>query len=146
MKTVAVAVLLVVGLMTTGCGSNSNNAGNVSGTWNAMLTDTNQSQVFSFSTVLVDNGDGTVTVSKFAFSSNSTCFVSGVTETGSFGLTGNLNGKVSGTFGMTIASGTPSGSVLTLNGTVNGGTVTGKWMLTGSASCTGSGAFTMTKM
>jgi len=146
MRNLAVAMLLVVGLVTVGCGTNSNKGGNVSGTWNATLTDTNQSQVFSFSTVLVDNGDGTVNVTKLSFSTSSACFVSGDTETGTFGLSGDMNGNVQGKFGMTITSGTPSGNVLTLTGTVNGGTVSGTWLLTGGASCNGSGNFTMTKM
>jgi hypothetical protein len=145
MKKLAVAVLVVLGVMLVGCGSNSSK-GNVSGNWTAMLTDSQGSQVFSFTTSLVDRGDGTVNVSKFAFSSNSNCFQSGTTETGTFGLSGNFNGSVTGTFGMTITSGTPSGNVLTLTGTVNGGTISGKWTLTGGVDCTGSGSFTMTKM
>lgn len=143
MRKLAVAMLLVVGLVTVGCGTNSNKSGNVSGTWSAMLTGT---QNFSFTTALVDKGDGTVNVTKLSFSTNSECFVSGDTETGTFGLSGDLNGNVQGKFGMTITSGTPSGNVLTLTGTVNGGTVSGTWLLTGGASCNGSGNFTMTKM
>jgi len=146
MRNLAVAMLLAVGLMTVGCGSNSNQGGNISGNWNATLTDANQNQVFSFSTSLVDNGNGTVNVTNLTFSSNSSCFVSGETESGTFGLTGNFNGNVKGTFGMTITSGTPSGSVLTLSGTANGGTIGGTWTLTGGANCQGSGNFTMTKM
>jgi hypothetical protein len=145
MKKLAVAMLLVVGLVMVGCGSNSSK-GSVNGTWTATLTDNSQNPVFSFSTALVDNGDGTLNVTKFSFSSNSSCFVSGETENGTFGLTGNLNGSVKGTFGMTITSGTPSGNVLTLTGTVNGGTISGKWQLTGAGNCNGSGNFTMTKM
>ena len=143
MRKLAVAMLLVVGLVTVGCGTNSNKSGNVSGTWSAMLTGT---QNFSFTTALVDKGDGTVNVTKLTFSTNSSCFVSGDTETGTFGLSGDLNGNVQGKFGMTITSGDPSGNVLTLTGTVNGGTVSGTWLLTGGASCNGSGNFTMTKM
>lgn len=143
MKKLAVAMLLVVGLVTMGCGTNSNKTGNVSGTWSAMLTGT---QNFSFTTALVDKGDGTVNVTKLTFSTSSSCFVSGDTETGTFGLSGDLNGNVQGKFGMTITSGDPSGNVLTLTGTVNGGTVSGTWLLTGGASCNGSGNFTMTKM
>jgi hypothetical protein len=143
MRKLAVAMLLVVGLVTVGCGTNSNKSGNVSGTWSAMLTGT---QNFSFTTALVDKGDGTVNVTELSFSTNSSCFVSGETETGTFGLSGDLNGHVQGKFGMTITSGTPSGNVLTLTGTVNGGTVSGTWVLTGGASCNGSGNFTMKKM
>ena len=143
MKKLAVAMLLVMGLITVGCGTNSNKGGNVSGTWSAMLTG---SQNFTFTTALVDNGDGTVNVTKLTFSTNSSCFESGDTETGTFGLSGNLNGNVQGQFGMTITSGTPSGNVLTLTGTVNGSTVSGTWQLTGGTGCNGSGNFTMTKM
>ena len=146
MKKLAVAMLLLVGVMLVGCGSNSNNKGNVSGNWTATLMDTQGNQSFAFTTVLVDQGDGNVSVSKFGFSSNSNCFVSGTTETGTFGLTGNFNGNVKGTFGMTITSGTPSGNTLTLSGTVNGSTISGTWSLIGSLGCTGSGTFTMTKM
>lgn len=146
MKKLAVAMLLMMGLAMVGCGSNSNNGGNINGNWTATLADTSQNPVFNLSMHLTDNGNGTVNVANLTFSSNSSCFVSGTTETGTFGLTGNFNGNVSGTFGMTITSGSPSGNVLTLTGTVNGGTVSGKWTLTGSAECTGSGNFTMTKM
>ena len=145
MKKLAVAMVLVAGLVMWGCGSNSNNR-NINGTWSATLTDNSQNQVFSFSTALVDNGDGTVNVTKLSFSTNSPCFVSGDTESGTFGLSGNLNGNVKGTFGMTIKSGTPSGNVLSLSGTVNGNTISGMWTLTGTGNCSGSGTFTMTKM
>ena len=145
MKQFVAIALLVVGLVMAGCGTTSNR-GNISGNWSATLTDNNQNQVFTFSTSLVDNGDGTLKITNLTFSSNSSCFVSGETETGTFGLSGNFNGSVKGTFGMTITSGTPSGNVLTLSGAVNGGTISGNWNLTGGANCTGSGTFTMTKM
>lgn len=145
MKQFVAIALLVVGLVMAGCGTTSNR-GNISGNWSATLTDNNQNQVFTFSTSLVDNGDGTLKITNLTFSSNSSCFVSGETETGTFGLSGNFNGSVKGTFGMTITSGAPSGNVLTLSGTVNGGTISGNWNLTGGANCTGSGTFTMTKM
>lgn len=47
---------------------------------------------------------------------------------------------------MTVQSSTPTGNTLTLTGAVTGNTITGTWTLTGSSGCTGSGAFTMTKM
>ena len=142
MKKLAVAMLFVVGLALTGCGTNSNKSGNISGNWSASLTG---NDVFNFSTSLVDNGNGTMNITNLTFSSNA-CFISGDTETGTFGLSGDFNGNVQGTFGMTITSGTPSGNVLTLAGTVNGSTISGQWKLTGGASCQGSGNFTMTRM
>lgn len=46
---------------------------------------------------------------------------------------------------MSVVSGVPSGNHLTLNGTVAGNTISGKWNLTGSGGCTGSGTFVMNK-
>jgi hypothetical protein len=145
MKKFAVGILLVVALMLAGCSSN-NKAGNINGNWTAMLTDTNNNQVFSFTTSVIANNDGTLTISNFSFSTNSSCFVSGDTETGTFALSGDFNGNVKGTFGLKVQSGTPSGNVLTLTGTANGNTITGNWSLTGGTGCTGNGTFTMTKM
>src|SRR5260370_35457152 len=140
MKTLAVAIFLVAALTLAGCGSS--NPTNINGNWTATLTG---SQNFNFTTSIIENSDGTVSVSKFSFSSNSSCFVSGETETGTFALSGNFNGKVTGKFGMIVTSGTPSGNTLTLTGDANGNTITGTWTLTGTSGCTGSGTFTMKK-
>ena len=61
------------------------------------------------------NGDGSVSVTNFNFTTNSPCFASGETETGSFTLSGNFNGNVNGKFGMNVKSGTPSGNALALS-------------------------------
>jgi hypothetical protein len=140
MKKLAVAMLLVAGLTLAGCGSS--HPTNINGNWTATLTG---SQNLTFTTSLVENSDGTLSISKFSFSTNSSCFVSGETETGTFAFSGNLNGNVTGKFGMIVQSGTPSGNVLTLTGNANGNTITGTWTLTGGTGCTGSGNFTMTK-
>lgn len=146
MQKFAVALLLVVGLSLVGCGSNSNPA-NINGTWNATLMSNGQSNpVFAFGTSLVVNGDNSLSISNFSFTTSSSCFVSGETESGSFMLNGNFNGQVNGTFGMTVKSGSPSGNTLALTGTAAGNTITGNWTLTGTSGCTGTGTFTMTKM
>src|SRR5712675_475288 len=122
MKMFAVAMLLVAGLTLAGCGSN-NNPANINGNWTATLTG---SQNFNFTTSIIENSDGTVSVSKFTFSSNPSCFASGETETGTFALSGNFNGNVTGKFGMIVTStGTASGNILTLTGDANGNTITG---------------------
>ena len=145
MKKFAVAILIVLAVMLVGCGSN-NKSSNITGTWSAALTDTNGNQAFAFTTALVENSDGTLSFTNLTFSTNSSCFVSGETESGSFTLSGDLNGNVNGKFGMTVHSGTPAGNTLALSGTVAGNTITGTWTLSGSSSCTGSGTFTMTKV
>ena len=147
MKKFAVAMLLVAGLALAGCGS-GNHSGNVNGNWAAVLTDTNNSQAFTFSTSLVATNNGsTLTVSNFTFTTSSACFVSGETESASFVLSGNFNGNVTGSFQFNVISGNPAGNTLTLTGTANGNTIIGTWVLSGgTSSCTGNGNFTMTKV
>ncbi len=145
MKQFAVLILLAVGLVLAGCGSNKNPA-NINGTWNATLMGNNNTTSFAFGTSLSVNGDGSLTISNFNFTTNSPCFQSGETESGSFTLSGNFSGQVNGKFGMNVQSGNPSGNTLTLSGTANGNTISGTWSLTGSSGCTGSGTFTMNKV
>jgi hypothetical protein len=146
MKKLARAMLLAVGLALVGCGSNNPKSGNINGTWTAVLTDTSGgATAFNFTTTLAVNNDGSLSVTNFSFSSSGQCFVSGETESGSFALSGNFNGNVTGQFQFKATSGSPSGNILTLTGTANGNTITGMWTLTGGtpAGCTGSGNFIM---
>jgi hypothetical protein len=146
MKSLALTLLLGLGLTLAGCGS-SNKSGNINGNWTATLTDSSGVQMFAFSTSLLATGNGgTVTINNFHFSTDSVCFVSGETESGTFALSGNFNGNVSGQFGMSVLSGSPGGNTLTLTGAVNGNTISGTWILAGGSGCTGNGNFTMTKM
>ena len=145
MQRLRAALVVFVGMTLIGCGSNSSNS-NINGTWNATLVSGGNATIFSFGTSLHVNGDGSLSVSNFQFKTNSPCFVSGETESGSFTLGGNFNGSVNGTFGFTVLSGNPSGNTLALSGTANGNTISGTWTLTGSGGCTGNGTFTMTKM
>lgn len=147
MKQFSITLLLAVGLALVGCGSNNNNPANINGTWNASLLSNGSTTNFNFGTSLKVNTDGSLTVTNFNFTTTSSCFASGETESGSFTLSGNFNGNVNGQFGMTVQSGTPAGNTLALTGTVsNGNSITGNWTLTGSSGCTGNGTFTMTKM
>jgi hypothetical protein len=150
MKQSAVALLLVVGmalgsLSMTGCGTSANPA-SINGVWNATLLGTNQETMFTFGTSLVVNADGTLSITNFQFSTNSPCFVSGESESGSFTLSGNFDGQVNGTFNFIVKSGSPSGNTLSLTGTATGNTISGNWTLSGGTGCTGSGNFTMTRM
>ncbi len=141
-KFVAVVCLLAT-LSLAGCGANSVNPATINGSWNATLTDSNNQTVFSFGTSLVVNGDGSLTISNFNFTTSSPCFVSGETESGSFNLSGDFNGNVTGKFQLEVISGQPSGDTLSLTGTASGKTISGTWTLNGSG-CTGSGTFTLT--
>src|ERR1017187_10210642 len=115
MKKLAVVLTLV------GCGWHNHGNGNINGTWTAILSDSD----FSFGTSVVVNGDGTLSVDQFSFSTNGPCFVSGETESGSFAFTGDFTGSVTGQFDVKVVSGSPSGNTLKLMGTVNGNAITG---------------------
>jgi hypothetical protein len=146
MKQSIAAVVVVVCLILAGCGANSVNPATINGGWNATLTDSGSAPAFSFGVSLLVNGDGTLGVSNFNFTSTSPCFVSGGSESGSFILSGTFSGNVTGKFNLVVQSGSPAGNTLTLSGTANGNTIAGTWTLTGGTGCTGSGLFTMTKM
>ena len=94
MKNFAVGMLLAVSMMLAGCGSNSK-SGTINGNWTASLTDSsNGTQVFAFTTSVIQNSDGTLSISNFTFSTNSSCFVSGDTESGTFALSGIALGTI----------------------------------------------------
>jgi hypothetical protein len=131
-------VLMLFALTMSGCGSNNGTGpGNINGTWFATLTDTS----YNFSTTFTQGSGSTLSVTQFTFTSTAPCFASETTtEMGSFSLSGNFNGSVQGTFGMTITGTTRN--VLTLTGTVMGNTISGNWTLTGGG-CSGNGTFTI---
>lgn len=146
MNKICVIALLALGLTMAGCGSSSNNSssGNINGTWSANLINTDGTTAFGFSTNFTQASGNSVTVTNLTFNSPSPCFASTTTGTGTFGLGGNSNGTVTGTFGMTVTTMYPAmNNVLTLQGTVNGKTITGTWTLTGLSGCTGNGTFTI---
>jgi hypothetical protein len=143
MRQFGIALVMAVGLVLVACGGGSSSNNTVTGNWTATLTGT---QDLTFTTSLQSNGSS-VTGTNLTFTTSTPCFTSGGSQTGSFILSGNLNGNVTGTFQLTITSGTPPGNTLVLQGTVNNNTIIGTWTLTGLTSgCTGSGNFTLTKM
>ena len=147
MRISAIVVLVGMVLSLAACGTGSQAGANINGTWTATLSDTGGTQAFAFTTALIATGaSGTLTINSFQFSTNSPCFVSGETEAGTFSLSGNFNGNVTGSFGMNVHSGSPAGNTLTLMGTVSGNAVSGTWTLSGGSGCTGNGSFTMTRM
>ena len=136
-----VALLLASTLTLAGCGANSHVAGNINGNWAATLSSTG-ADTFAFTTLLTVNADGSLGSSNFVFTVNNTsCFPTTTTQRGSFTLMGNFSGQVSGTFQYVITG--AQGNILTLNGTVSGGRITGTWTLSGSVGCSGNGNFTM---
>ena len=151
-KFIGMVVLLLVGAIMVGCSNNGSNSGNINGNWSASLTSTpSGTPDYAFSATFTQASGGGVDISSFTFTTDGPCFQGDMTtETGSFTLSGNLNGNVTGTFGMTISTEFPGGAtqnVLTLtNGTVKGNTISGNWTLTGVSGCSGQGTFTINRM
>jgi len=146
MKFIGLVCVLMLGAVLSGCGG-GNSSGNINGNWSAMLTNTDGTTAFAFTTSFKQGSGTNLTVANFSFSTSGACFNSQpVTETGSFGFTGNLNGQVSGAFAMTITATNDPSDVLKLQGTASNGKITGTWTLTGSTTCTGNGSFAMTPM
>jgi hypothetical protein len=147
-KQIAIIVLLALGLTMSGCGSGNGapGSGNINGTWAFALTNTDGSPAYTFSTTFTQGSGSALSITNFTFTSTGPCFASYQTsETGTFGLMGNSNGNVTGTFDMTITTMFPgaTNNVLTLQGTVAGNTITGNWTLTGGTGCSGNGTFTI---
>ena len=144
-KLLATITLLALGLTLTGCG---NSKGNIDGNWAATLTSPpGGTPVFAFNTNFTGSGGGAFTVTSLSFTTSGTCFANPpFTEVGTVSLSGNYNGNVTGSFGLTITTQFSSGTnnVLVLNGIVKNNTITGTWTLTGSTGCSGSGVFTAT--
>ena len=138
---VALAITLAIAL--TGCGTTP---GTINGFWTATLTNPAGTPALAFQTTFLQGGGTGLTISNFAFTTSGSCFVSGQTsETGSVSLGGNYNGKVTGSLAMIVTSTVPNANnLLNLKGTVNGGTITGTWTLTGGTGCTGNGTFIAT--
>ena len=143
-------VLLALAITMAGCSNNNGSSStNVNGNWSATLTDSQSGAVYAFTTTLTEaTGGSVVSISNFTFTSSGSCFVEGqTTQTGNFTLSGDFNGNVKGTFGMTVSSTTNSGTQLVLQGGVGANnTITGTWSLTGSSGCSGNGNFVFTRM
>jgi hypothetical protein len=147
MNKIAVLVLLAAGLALSGCGSSSHVGGNINGNWRATLNSAGN-ETFAFVTDITVNGDGSLGTSSLNFTVNNMapCTFPAVAESGSFTLSGNLNGQVTGHFHYVVSSTGENMNVLTLDGTVSGGQITGTWIATGTVGCSGNGTFTMTPM
>jgi hypothetical protein len=144
MKKVAAVVLLGVSMVLSGC-ANSHATGNINGMWSATLENSTLANTFAFTTNLTVNADGSLGTTNFSLTLNNTpCSFSTTTESGSFTISGNFNGQVSGKFHYVIMSTGVEANILTLDGTVSGGKITGTWTVSGAiGSCTGNGTFTM---
>jgi len=145
-KLLGIVLLISLGVLLSSCGGGNSNSANINGNWTAALTNNDGSPAFSFTTTFTQTSGMGISVTNFNFTTSSPCFVSGESESGTFALSGNLNGDVAGLFGLTVQSGNPSGNALIMQGNVSNNRITGTWSLAGiSSGCTGTGTFTLIK-
>ncbi|MGE5204818.1 MAG: hypothetical protein ACM3PW_04325 [Chlamydiota bacterium] len=147
--------VLGLSLVLLGCGNGYNSSpANLSGNWTANLQQTSGAAAFSFSTTLTEVGGSILNGSNLTFNPATNCFNSQTTESGAVQFSGGGYGYYSGGGGTTAMSLTIKGlsaagatDTLNLQGTVNPDkSVSGTWTLNGvSATCSGSGGFTMTR-
>ncbi len=151
-----VAILLLMALFISGCGSGRPTAQSATGgLWQAQLSDgVGNSSGFSFNTQFTVGSNGDLSISNFEFLNDNpnSCFpINGGSISGNMALTQNMatNG-VTGTMTFTVTS---SSNQLTLTGnvtgtivgtTLSGGAATGNWALTGTGACSNAtGPYTM---
>jgi hypothetical protein len=149
-------LVLALGLLLAllGCGNgNQVRPVNLSGNWTADMQKANGSTVFSFSSSINEVGNTVLNVSNLSFNPATSCFQSQVSASGLAQFSSSGYGYYTGG-GVTAMSLTVKGlaagggtATLTLQGTANpDNSVSGTWTLNGvSTSCSGSGAFTMTR-
>lgn len=148
-----IALAIAFSLTLLGCGSNQVKPADLSGNWTATLLKPNGATAFTVSLSITEVGNTVLNVTSVAFKPATSCFQSQISASGIVRLVSSGYGYYS-SFGTTAMSlsvkGLASGggtSTLNLQGTVNpDGTVSGMWTLTGvPTTCSGSGAFTMTR-
>ncbi len=146
MKQFTAIALLGISLILSSCGANTHATGNINGLWTATLASSGAT-TFTFMTNLTVNADGSLGSTSFNLTlNNSPCTFPTTSETGTFTISGNFNGQVSGTFHYVVMSTGAEVNTLTLDGTVTGGAITGTWKVAGATTCTGSGTFTMNQV
>jgi len=147
MKHFRIFFFLAIGFVLTACGGGSSSSNTLTGNWTANLTNTDGTPAFAFTTSFTQSNGSIVIGTNLAFTVSTGCFTSAASQTGSFVLSGNFNGNISGSFQLTITSATPSDNTLTLQGTVNNNAISGGWTLAGlTPGCTGAGDFTFTRI
>ena len=155
MRTTLAISVLGLSLALFGCGNGYNShPANLSGNWTANLQQTNGATAISFTTTLTEVGGSILNGSNLTFTPASSCFASQTTESGNVRFSSGGYGYYTGGGGQTAMSLTIKGlsssgatDTLTMQGTVNpDNSISGTWTLNGlTASCSGSGGFTMTR-
>jgi hypothetical protein len=140
-KAMRITILLVLGLTMAGCGSSNGanpGSGNINGAWTATLKNADGSIFSQFSATLTKGTGSELSITNLTFTIPSPCRFSG-----GWGAGGSFT-PTNGTFGMSMAAENVGGPMLTLQGTLSNGMISGMWSASGLVPpCSGSGTFTI---
>src|SRR5271170_3421606 len=141
-KQIATIVLLALGLIMSGCGSGSASAASASrsinGAWTATLTNANGSIAYQFSATFTQDLGGVLSITNLTFTDPGACLLSD--QPGAQGSFAPANEA----FGMSMISPDVGGPMLSLQGTLSNGRISGSWSASGLLPpCNGTGTFTI---
>lgn len=129
MKIVSILTLLALALAVGSCGTRTPSTTvetTTTANWEAKLVGglgqaSELNFVTQFTVTTVNGGSQQLSITGFSFINTGKCFVSSESEAGTASLTANSANQVTGSMTYTITSAVPSGNVLTLTTTPNGG-------------------------
>jgi len=142
-----IAILLVMTVLLSGCGSSSTPSQTAPGSsWQLSTTGgAGDASGFSFIVQFTVNVDASLNITYFQFLTSNPCFAAVSSENGTLIVTTNAQGVLTGPFTFNVQASSPAGNSLTFMGNEDGTMITGSWTVAGSSSCTGNGSFTMTQ-
>jgi hypothetical protein len=136
--TILLALLLTPGLIMPGCGSGTASPGssNINGTWAATLKDADGSTAYQFSATFAQGSGSNLSITNLMFTNPGPCLLSGGSGAG-----GSFT-PTNGAFELKMASADVGGPLVSLQGTLVNGGISGTWSATGLIPpCSGNGTF-----
>jgi hypothetical protein len=128
-----------------GCGGAMGpTATGINGNWTATLSNVEGSIAYQFSAAFAQGNGTQLNITNLTFTTQTVCPLSGSGLEGSFTATGSSNGKVAGTFAMSMSQLNVGGPTLALQGNLSNGVISGSWNVEGIVpNCSGNGTFTI---
>jgi hypothetical protein len=139
-KRIAWASLLAVALFLDGCGSSSvPGRNNINGDWTATLTNSDGSLAYQFSATFTQGSGSELSITNLTYTTSSSCPVLASLNSAGGSFTPSTETLAMSEIFMNVG-----GPMLSLQGKLSSGTISGQWTLNGLVPpCSGSGTFMM---